>query len=413
MEEKNIIDEKEKNNKNMNDDLSELKKIFNDKAIDSLLDDDNEYEIIKKQIEDYKKNQQKEIEKLENELKKLKEKNREYIDFDEANYINNINIDDKIIKQLKEDIIKQIEPKITNVIDKKIPNIEQIEKDIEINNKKYIEDEIKSLIKDNQDKIQLNNEKKERKVHVGQTKYIVKKKSNNLEKSNQNINVIKEEENDSNINLIPNHFNNNNNKYAQKNKDNNIDNNLNINISKKKPVIPNINIKPKEEIKRKPSNDNLFALFNDIFFKNKQQSSIKAEKIDDFHQEYFLNIFFKYKKENREKDLIDYFDNFLTANVFKIFERKDLSENILEKIRYNIQTLSVCFDLNKDTYFRHTHPNYQKNQGTRIRQASIDAAKAFRTKFNIGQNIINEEQLIKKCHENDNNINKVFTQIYG
>ena len=126
-----------------------------------------------------------------------------------------------------------------------------------------------------------------------------------------------------------------------------------------------------------------------------------------------MNIFFKYKKENREKDLIDYFDNFLTANVFKIFERKDLSENILEKIRYNIQTLSVCFDLNKDTYFRHTHPNYQKNQGTRIRQASIDAAKAFRTKFNIGQNIINEEQLIKKCHENDNNINKVFTQIYG
>ena len=46
MEEKNIIDEKEKNNQNMNNDLSKLKKIFNDKAIDSLLDDDNEYEII-------------------------------------------------------------------------------------------------------------------------------------------------------------------------------------------------------------------------------------------------------------------------------------------------------------------------------------------------------------------------------
>ena len=406
MEEINIYNEKEKSKLNLNDNSetsSKEKKFFNNETIDSILNDDNEYENINKKLEDYKKNQQKEIECLEKELKKLKDENGKYMDFNNSeniNNINNINIDEKIIKQLKEEIIKQIEPKISEEVDKKLPNVglELIEKKIEENNKKYIKDEIKSLIQENQDKIKLNipifegikkSENQERKVHIGKQKVNIKIKErpNNLENNNQNIKVIQQEENENNNKLISNKMKYN--IYPQKNKDNNINNNLNINIqnNKSKPIIPNINIKnpeqPKDDkIQRKSinenDNDNLFSLFNNIFFKNKQQSSIKADKIDENRREYLLQKFFKYKKEKRENELIDYFDNFLRANVFKIFERKDLSQQILDNIRFNIQIILISFDLNKNTYLRYTYPDNCKNQGIRNRQASIDAVKKFR-----------------------------------
>ena len=43
----------------------------------------------------------------------------------------------------------------------------------------------------------------------------------------------------------------------------------------------------------------------------------------------------------------------------------------------------------------------------------MEAAKIFRMTFGIGEDTINEEILLKKLDENDNDIYKVFQQIYG
>ena len=47
------------------------------------------------------------------------------------------------------------------------------------------------------------------------------------------------------------------------------------------------------------------------------------------------------------------------------------------------------------------------------RKKSEEAAKRFRKEFNIDSSIINEESLLKRLETNENNINKVFQEIFG
>ena len=46
------------------------------------------------------------------------------------------------------------------------------------------------------------------------------------------------------------------------------------------------------------------------------------------------------------------------------------------------------------------------------RQKSVEAAERFRKEFNIGKDVINDEDIIKKLDENENDINKTFVRMY-
>ena len=183
--------------------------------------------------------------------------------------------------------------------------------------------------------------------------------------------------------------------------------------------ISNYNSANKQSIRRtykkaeNKDNDNLFLLFNNIFFKNKEQTSINYEKINEIHVENLRKKYFKYKKENNQNMLINYFDNFLKCNVLKIFEKekKYINNELIDIIKYNIETICELFELNKNKYKDYYFQN--SNRRLKDRRKSGDAAKRFRKEFNIDDSIIKNEELIKKLGKNDNDINKVLQQMFG
>ena len=110
--------------------------------------------------------------------------------------------------------------------------------------------------------------------------------------------------------------------------------------------------------------------------------------------------------------MINYFDDFLKSNVFKIFERTNEDPHLISIIRYNIETILECFGLNKYKYYNYYFPKDNKTD-IRDRKKSTQAAIKFRKVFDIDENIIKEEELLKKLDKNDNDINKVFQQMFG
>ena len=193
------------------------------------------------------------------------------------------------------------------------------------------------------------------------------------------------------------------------------------NIGKEISMPERINTNPNIIFKIEKNNSNLeskkskdlFKLFNNIFFKNWEQTSINGDKINESQKDKLSNIFFKYKKENKEIDLINYFDTFVRSNVLCIFLRKDVNERIIENIKYNIETILICFGLNRYYYKEYYYPEIYENTPIRNRQNSWEAARKFRKTFNIDESIIKDEELIKRLVENDDDVNKVFQQIFG
>ena len=173
---------------------------------------------------------------------------------------------------------------------------------------------------------------------------------------------------------------------------------------------PNLN--PKSNSK-KDVGKNLFNLFNNIFFKNKEQTSINGEKINELQKEFLRNKYFNFKKEKKEQDLIRYFDDFIKANVLKVFEKEDIDIRIIDNLIFNIETILDCFEMNKYFYKKYYYPKNNKNMQIGGRKKSFESSERFRTTFNIDENIIKEEELLKRLDKNDNDIYKVFQQIYG
>ena len=99
--------------------------------------------------------------------------------------------------------------------------------------------------------------------------------------------------------------------------------------------------------------------------------------------------------------------------MFNIFLNTNLSEVIKENIIYNIETILVCFGLDRYYYKKYYYPVIYKDTPIRNRQKSLDAARRFRNTFKIDQNIIKDEELIKKLDKSDNDINKVFQLMFG
>ena len=460
-------------NNNLKDNLetiSQLKNILGNDFLEDELLDMNEEEIkkINAELKNYKQKQLNTINILENELNELKKKNFDYENYIDENNEININFDNIITEKLKDDIIKQIEEEFESYnlsVDKKIKILE------ENNQSNYLEGKINDiLVKDiipeltNRNNIKLNLDESNQNLNIFEDKKRIEKKIldrkigvkgnngkvktykiqvnkeinannsqkdvkrspklNNIKKDN-NINIIRDKEDilkDENINNKPipklNIIKNKEYKnfFFQNEKKSNGLNLLDLKKNDNNAIKLNINELNLEQQKnlyqKKYTNEDLFKYFNDIFFNNYEQTSIKLKKIDENVQQNLMFKYVKYRKEKRENDLLNYFDNFLKSNVLKIFEREGESPFTLSIIKYNIETILECFEKNKNYYIKYYNPK-GKNEGIHDRKKSTDAAYNFRRKFNIGHDIINDEQLLKKLDKNDNDINKVFQQMYG
>ena len=433
----NLKNNNQKSSKRINSKAKILLKIFEIFQDDDL--DDEEYDKINQDLDNYKKEQINTIKNLEQELKELNEKNKSFSKIEQA--INdNIFSNNDLRKLIKEDIFKEIGTKIIDefkerelekikIIYNQLPNKNYIEEKLDELKHGYIIPKMVRLEK------KLNksfNTKKEqnRRVKIGDF-FVKKKKGDALHfniKSTKSNNL-----DDGNNNSIIEYQNNKNKSYIQdeKNIEDSYDNNIIINQinnslmndknkedidfdtknKDKKPVklIKNNLLENQKQYQKKNLNENLFTTFNNIFFRNKEQTIIKANKINEDRRESLRNTFFKYKDLGREKELINYFDNFIESNILKIFSKESESTHNKEILKRNIEAILECFDSNKYKYVEYYF------SGTEIheRNNSTEPAVRFKRFFNINKSIIKEKELFKKFDENDNDINKAFQMMYG
>ena len=387
--------------------------------------DDDEYLKIKEELINYKQKQEKDVELLEKELNQLKEENakNEKLDVND-----NIIIDENLQNKLKEEIISQIRQKIDEEFQKKKSEIDDKLKEMNKDNKILIDNNFKDLINSlkkndiNQNIKEDNIEQKKKTEHHNKKLFVKINKNEKYSNKENNIrtknNKDEENENDNSFLKNKNNIKSNNSNFGDINKNKegpykiiqNEDNNMN-NMNH----LNNSNLKNKTNvIQRKKTIDNLFELFNGIFFKNEYQTSINGDKISENTKKNLKSKYNKYKKEFKEKDLTAYFDVFVRRNVLKIFERSNNPQTLVDNLKYNIETILSCFELDKYLYKIYYYPqNINKQIDHRERKKSTEAAIKFRKVFNVDESIINENELIRKLGNYDNDIYKVFQVIYG
>ena len=387
--------------------------------------DDDEYLKIKEELINYKQKQEKDVELLEKELNQLKEENakNEKLDVND-----NIIIDENLQNKLKEEIISQILPKIDEEFQKKKSEIDDKLKEMDKDNRILIDNNFKDLINSlkkndiNQNIKEDNIEQKKKTEHHNKKLFIKLNKNEKHSNKENNIhtknNKDEENENDNSFLKNKNNIKSNNSNFGDINKNKegpykiiqNEDNNMN-NMNH----LNNSNLKNKTHvIQRKKTIDNLFELFNGIFFKNEYQTSINGDKISENTKKNLKSKYNKYKKEFKEKDLTAYFDVFVRRNVLRIFERSNNPQTLVDNLKYNIETILSCFELDKYLYKIYYYPqNNNKQIDHRERKKSTEAAIKFRKVFNVDESIINENELIRKLGNYDNDIYKVFQVIYG
>ena len=405
----------------------------NENLDDMLLDmDDEDCKKIKEELNAYKQKREKEIEILENELKKLKDESAKYENLNEEED-DDIILDENLKNQIKEEIIKQIKPKIDEELNKNQLEINKKLENMEKDNINYIDKKFHNLIiphiqklkgsimkndKNNQnikEKDEQNKEPELKKEDRIKIKVNVERHPNLSQFNLHSIkgNEIEQNEKDNNKNNISFNLNkkNDNPTKIDPNKFSNINNINNINDMNNHNSIQQ---KASTNIQKKPTIQNLFAIFNPIFFKNKEQTSINGEKMSEERKEKILLIYFKYRKFSMQNELINYFDNFVRANVLKHLQSNNLHQQIIDNLKYNIKTVLECLEMDKYSYEKYYNSqNYINQKDPKERKKSTEAAFKFRRAFNIGKNIIKDEELIKKLQNNDNDINKVFQLIYG
>ena len=421
---------------------------------------------INEEAKKYKCEQEEEIKSLEKELNELKRINNDLENDDN----NDIFLSDNLIEKLKKDIINEIISKIKDELNEKIKeinkninqeeSIKQYEKGIneEIERKgKIVYSKINAPIGEIMDK----QSKIESKINNANKK--IKEENLNQEK-NQNFKNVEKVENKYNMNNInTNLFNKGNNHYKNKNykyqvHENRIDNeedninkpnhkinqNYNIHLYNKQ----NINLKDrnnkndnnnenknffnnlKVEVPKQIKNDvivvpkknvgfwnksdlnnvNLLEIFNNIFFKDQHQKVINEERINDKTKYIIHKLFINHLNEERNQ-ISDYAKNFILNNVLPIFQQSNINKDLLELVKFNISEILEAVGLDKNLYSSRYSPIYIKR--IKNRQRSVEAAKRFRQEFQIKKEDINDEALIKKLDENDNDIYQTFQGIFG
>ena len=107
-----------------------------------------------------------------------------------------------------------------------------------------------------------------------------------------------------------------------------------------------------------------------------------------------------------------YADNFIRVNVLKIFNQANISKDVLEIVKYNISAVAESVGMNKDHYLPYFFPRIRQEKKV-YRGSSVEAAIRFRKEFGISEADINQEQLLKRLEENNDNIYQTFQVFYG
>ena len=94
-------------------------------------------------------------------------------------------------------------------------------------------------------------------------------------------------------------------------------------------------------------------LFDPIFFICRKKHDFNFNKINNDQYQILRKEYFKYKKEKKENDLIICFDKYFLSNISNIFKRKDIQAKYINIIKYNIEAILDCFELNKNRYNRY------------------------------------------------------------
>ena len=421
---------------------------------------------INEEAKKYKCEQEEEIKSLEKELNELKRINNDL----ENDNNNDIFLSDNLIEKLKKDIINEIISKIKDELNEKIKeinkninqeeSIKQYEKGIneEIERKgKIVYSKINAPIGEIMDK----QSKIESKINNANKK--IKEENLNQEK-NQNFKNVEKVENKNNMNNInTNLFNKGNNYYKNKNykyqvHENRIDNeevninkpnhkinqnynihlynkqNINLNdrnnkndnnnenknffnnlkVEVPKQIKNDVIVVPKKNVgfwnKSDLNNVNLLEIFNNIFFKDQHQKVINEERINDKTKYIIHKLFINHLNEERNQ-ISAYAKNFILNNVLPIFQQSNINKDLLELVKFNISEILEAVGLDKNLYSSRYSPIYIKR--IKNRQRSVEAAKRFRQEFQIKKEDINDEALIKKLDENDNDIYQTFQGIFG
>ena len=269
---------------------------------------------------------------------------------------------------------------------------------------------------------QINIKKKEKKKEEPLTDIIITKFSNDGENiRNNNINNDQKEYNTYNLNEFKNFRKNDNNL-------NIIDNNLSYKkkiVYEKKPKEEDLKIKyyntepndrnDKPKINKKTNDSRfqkLYQTINKIFFYDYQQKYIKDQKINDNQKEELQKEVFNDKITGRNI-LKNYYMNFIETNILPLFKKnKNIIQSKLEIIKYNISIILECFGLEKN-YYNNYYYNYERKKTKTNRRSSVEAVSRFRKEFGISKEDYTDEAIENRLIENDLDINKAFSKMFG
>ena len=398
------IDEEFKDN--INNKIEELNKL-NIKQCENLINE--QFEKVKKEANDKLDAQ---LNKTNNIIKEMQNKLKE------ANNINNImnNVEENPKPKLTHKLIKR--DKKGNLKEdhniKLYPN-NNINRDINDNNN-ILDSDNDEKIKNENENHNNNKDLKNIDMNVEEDENIDEEDVNKSDASVKNINAHHN-------NLFNKPYVNQNNLIKMKGANNIEGNNINIDYNyfdhkkKEQPKKPIQNVEMNKNnnnnaIQRKKTNDiNLLVFLNTIFFKNQQMTEIKNQIMNENQKETLRKAYFKHINEPKNIVYI-YVNNFISRNVLKLFSKQNIPKESLEIVKNNIAEVLECIGMDKN-YYKPYYVQEVKKRKKGNRQASVEAAIKFRKEFNTSKDDLNEEVLVNKLMEKDNDIYQVFGEIYG
>ena len=105
--------------------------------------------------------------------------------------------------------------------------------------------------------------------------------------------------------------------------------------------------------------------------------------------------------------------NYIETIILPLFKKnKNIIQSKLEAIKYNISFILECLGMDKNYYNNHYY-NYEGNNKNTNRQKSEEAVLRFRKEFGINKEDFKDEAIEKRLIENDLDINKTFSKMFG
>ena len=189
-------------------------------------------------------------------------------------------------------------------------------------------------------------------------------------------------------------------------------NNMEMERKKSNDYSRQIQIQNKPPIHKKKSQEiNLLNLLNAIFFKNKEQTEINIQKIEQRYLDIIRDAYIKHL--NDENNIVYmYVNSFIKTNILRLFKNRRYTKYELEIVKVKISLILQCIDMNKDYYSAYFYPEMEKPE-KRNYYSSVEAAKRFRKEYNVGEDVIKEDRLINYLYNNNNNLPQTFGEIFG